>query len=202
MVDLPHDLAHEHLLSEKPDDQGTYADEGFSEASDVSEEGQAVVDLALILVKHPVTAEVHCHNVTIFIRVDVIVLPDVDHLEVLVLHLLTQLNQVVLQLVLLPLDEKVCPPTYSGIQVQEQLVVDKGGDCFLEVLEVEHLVNESEGKSLIPEVAINSLLVLTSHSHWQVSRLVITLPQLQLEVCHFLLVEVSIELIGFVGHAV
>ena len=105
MVDLPHDLAHEHLLGEEPHDQGTYADEGLGEASDVSEEDQDVVDLALVLVKHPVTVEVHGYNIAILVSVDVVVIPNVDDLEVLVLDVLPQLHKAVLQLVLLPLDE-------------------------------------------------------------------------------------------------
>ena len=55
----------------------------------------------------------------ILIIVDVVVLPDVDHLESFVLEFLTQLHQGVLQLVLLRLDEKVSPPAHREIQLKE-----------------------------------------------------------------------------------
>ena len=51
---------------------------------------------------------------------------------------------------------------------------------MLEVLEVEHLVNEGEGEGLIPEVVVNSLLVLACNPHRQVGLPLIALPQLQL----------------------
>jgi hypothetical protein len=49
--------------------------------------------------------EVHGYNIAILVSVDVVVIPNVDDLEVLVLDVLPQLHKAVLQLVLLPLDE-------------------------------------------------------------------------------------------------
>lgn len=100
------------------------------------------------------------------------------------------------------MDVKVRALANSRVELKEQLIIDKGVDRVIVVLEVEHLVHEGEGEGFIAEMVVDALLVLAYGAGRKVSRVVFALPKLQLQVLHVPLVEIAKELIVLVLKAV
>lgn len=65
VVGLLDNAAHEHFLSDETNDEGTYQQEKLLEASQVSQKGQDVRYLTIIVIIHFVSTDVQTYNVTV-----------------------------------------------------------------------------------------------------------------------------------------
>jgi hypothetical protein len=163
VVDLPDDLAHEHLLGEEADQKHTDAQEGLRETTDVPHEGEDVIHLPRVHVVFLVTAQVDAHDVGVVVSQVVIVALNVLHLVEGEGGGLPDLQDAVLHGELLLLDEEVRHLPIERVNLEEKLVVYEIPDGFLIVILLEHAVYEGEAENLPVEVLVDLPLGLASH---------------------------------------
>ena len=121
---------------------------------------------------------------------------------------LPKLEDLILQISLLIHDEEVGFLGGSGLNFEEELVIDEVFNRVFEVIWREVGVNEGIIEDLAPEKVINLLLGLAcdtrSHSYSEtgVWSRILTFPELNLEIFHLISVEISEDVIlGVVNKA-
>ena len=119
VVDLPDDLAHEHLLGEEADQKHPDAQEGLRETTDVPHEGEDVIHLPRVHVVFLVTAQVDAHDVGVVVPQVVIVALNVLHLVEGEGGGLPNLQDAVLHSQLLLLDEEVRHLPIERVNLEE-----------------------------------------------------------------------------------
>jgi hypothetical protein len=86
------------------------------------------------------------------------------------------------------------------VQLEEELIVDERLDWLFVVIEGKHIVDEGEVEGLIPQVAIDRLLITTSYARSYArsaltrSRGILALPQFKFDIEHVISIEVALKL--------